>query len=133
LSVTGSSVDARGRVVVEVRGEVDSYTAPLLEACLDGQVGRRKVRTVVVDLTEVTFLGAAGVAVLARARRRLLARSARLMVCIGGQRRALSPLELTGVAPLVVSQEEAIRRPGRRGPARGSGGRPSGRGSPGRA
>ena len=132
LSVTGSPVDPRGRVVVVVRGEVDAYTAPLLEACLDGQVGRRKVRTVVVDLEEVTFLGAAGVAVLVRVRRRCLARGARLLVRVGGQRRALLPLELTGLAALVVSEEQGTRRPGRRGPVRASGARRAVRNSPGR-
>jgi anti-sigma B factor antagonist len=132
LSVTGSPVDARGRVVVTVRGEVDAYTAPLLEACLDGQVARRKVRTVVVDLEQVGFLGATGIAVLLRARRRCLARGARLLVRSGGQRRVLQPLELTGLAPLVVSEADGARRQGRRGPARAAGARRSGRGSPGR-
>src|SRR3712207_7139552 len=41
---------ARGRVTVEVDGEVDSYTAPLLEACLHTQTGRPELRTLVVDL-----------------------------------------------------------------------------------
>jgi anti-sigma B factor antagonist len=119
LSVTSSPVDLRGRVVVAGRGEVDAYTAPLLEACLDGQVARRKVRTVVVDLHEVTHLGAAGLAVLVRVRRRCLARGARLVVRTGGQRRAALPLELAGLAQLVVTEEEATRRPGRRGPVGG--------------
>ena len=118
LSVTGSPVDGRGRVVVTVRGEVDAYTAPLLEACLDGQVARRKVRTVVVDLAEVTHLGAAGLAVLVRARRRCLSRGTRLVVRTGEQRRAQLPLELAGLGQLVASEEEGGRRPVR-GPGRG--------------
>jgi anti-sigma B factor antagonist len=129
LSVTGSPVDARGRVVVVVRGEVDAYTAPLLEACLHGQVSRRKVRTVVVDLEEVSHLGAAGIAVLVRVRRRCHARGARLVLRCGEQRRVLLPLELAGLAPLLLSEEDGSRRPGRRGPA---GGRRSARTSPGR-
>ena len=80
LSVTGSAVDARGRVVVRVRGEVDHDTAPLLEACLDGHLGRRRVRTVLVDLAGATSFGPAGTAVLARARRLSRARGARLVV-----------------------------------------------------
>jgi anti-sigma B factor antagonist len=120
LSVTGSPVDGRGRVVVAVRGEVDAYTAPLLEACLDGQVARRKVRAVVVDLEEVTHLGAVGIAVLLRVRRRCLSRGTRLVVRTGGQRRAQLPLELAGLAQLVVSEEEGARRPARRGPVGGA-------------
>ena len=119
LSVTGSPVDGRGRVVVAVRGEVDAYTAPLLEACLEGQVARRKVRAVVVDLEEVTHLGAVGIAVLLRVRRRCLSRGTRLVVRTGGQRRTQRPLELAGLAQL-VSEEESVRRPARRGPAGGA-------------
>ena len=117
LSVTSSPIDPRGRVVVAVRGEVDAYTAPLLEACLDGQVARRKVRTVVVDLEQVSHLGAAGIAVLVRVRRRCLARGARLVVRTGGQRRAALPLELAGLAPVILAEEETTRRPAR-GPGR---------------
>jgi anti-anti-sigma factor len=120
LSVTGSPVDGRGRVVVTVRGEVDTYTVPLMEACLDGQVARRKVRTVVVDVEEVTYLGAAGIAVLVRVRRRCLSRGMRLVVRTGGQRRAQLPLELAGLAQLVVPEEEGTRRPARRGPVGGA-------------
>jgi len=119
LSVTGSPVDGRGRVVVAVRGEVDAYTAPLLEACLEGQVARRKVRAVVVDLEEVTHLGAVGIAVLLRLRRRCLSRGTRLVVRTGGQRRTQRPLELAGLAQL-VSEEESVRRPARRGPVGGA-------------
>ena len=119
LSVTGSPVDGRGRVAVAVRGEVDAYTAPLLEACLEGQVARRKVRAVVVDLGEVTHLGAVGIAVLLRVRRRCLSRGTRLVVRTGGQRRTQRPLELAGLAQL-VSEEESVRRPARRGPVGGA-------------
>jgi anti-anti-sigma factor len=120
LSVTSSPADERGRVVVAVRGEVDAYSVPLLEACLEGQVARRKVRTVVVDLEEVTHLGAAGIAVLVRVRRRCLSRGTRLVVRTGGQRRAQLPLELAGLAQLVVPDDEAARRPARRGPVGGA-------------
>ena len=120
LAVTGSPIDERGRVVVVVRGEVDAYTAPLLEACLDGQVARRKVRTVIVDLEQVTHLGAAGIAVLVRARRRCLSRGTRLVVRTGGQRRAQLPLELAGLAQLVGPEEDSARRPARRGPVGGA-------------
>ena len=117
LSVTGSPVDGRGRVVVTVRGEVDAYTAPLLEACLEGQVARRKVRAVVVDLEQVTHLGAVGIAVLVRVRRRCLSRGLRLVVRTGGQRRAQLPLELAGLGQLIGSEEEGARRQARRAPA----------------
>ena len=70
LSVTAVPGTRPGRVVVEVIGEVDAYTAPALDVCLHSQARQRGVRELVVDLSRVTFLGAAGVTVLAQAHRR---------------------------------------------------------------
>jgi hypothetical protein len=69
LSVTAVPGTRPGRVVVEVVGEVDAYTAPALDVCLHSQARQRGVRELVVDLSRVTFLGAAGVTVLAQAHR----------------------------------------------------------------
>jgi anti-anti-sigma factor len=89
LAVTTLPGTRPGRVVVEVTGEVDTYTAPLLGACLDSQSGRRGLRELIVDLEQVTILGTAGVAALAQARRRCRMRGARLVVRCGGRRRVL--------------------------------------------
>ncbi|SES74163.1 STAS domain-containing protein [Geodermatophilus poikilotrophus] len=96
LSVSALPGPRPGSVVVEVIGEVDAYTAPLLDVCLDSQARQRGVREVVVDLSRVTSLGAAGVTVLARAHRRCGVRGARLVVHTGGRRRLLRALQLTG-------------------------------------
>jgi anti-anti-sigma factor len=80
MSVAAVPGSAHGRVTVEVDGEVDSYTAPLLEACLNTQTGRPGLRTLVVDLERVRFLGATGAAVLARAHARCARQGARLVV-----------------------------------------------------
>jgi anti-anti-sigma factor len=72
--------DRRGRVVVEVIGEVDDYTAPLLDSCLHGQSARSAVRTLVVDLSRARRLSRAGVAAVEKAARRCVARGARLVV-----------------------------------------------------
>jgi anti-anti-sigma factor len=69
-----------GRVVVEVRGEVDAATAPLLQACLDSQSASAGLRELVVDLRGATSLDGAGAAALTRARRRCAARGARLVL-----------------------------------------------------
>jgi anti-sigma B factor antagonist len=87
LAVTTLPGTGPARVVVEVTGEVDTYTAPLLGACLHSQSGRRGLRELIVDLEQVTLLGTAGVAALARARRRCRMRGARLVVRCGGKRR----------------------------------------------
>ena len=87
-----------GEMVVEVTGGVDAYTAPLLDACLRSQAGRRGVRKVVVDLRGVTSFGLDGVTALARASRRCRTHRARLTVRTGGNRdveRSLADLRLT--------------------------------------
>jgi anti-anti-sigma factor len=75
--------DRRGRVVVEVVGEVDDYTAPLLASCLHGQSARAAVRTLVVDLSRVRRLSAAGVAALEEAAERCARRGARMLLRTG--------------------------------------------------
>jgi anti-sigma B factor antagonist len=56
------------RATVLVRGELDIDTAPLLAAAIDGAIARRPAVPLVLDLAGVTFLSAAGVAALVRAR-----------------------------------------------------------------
>ena len=102
LSVAALPGTRPGSVVVEVTGEVDAYTAPALEVCLQSQVRQRGLRLFVVDLSGVTFLGAAGGTVLARAQRRCLARGAWLVVHTGGRRRLLRALQLIGFTDLVA-------------------------------
>ncbi|MGY1602471.1 STAS domain-containing protein [Geodermatophilus sp. SYSU D00815] len=121
LSVTTVPGPHPGRAVVEVVGEVDACTAPVLEACLRTHATRPGVRELVVHLQRVGFLGAAGVGVLARTDRRCRARGARLVVRTGGRRAVLRPLELTGLTGTVAvdpADGERSRpcgpRPGRR-------------------
>jgi hypothetical protein len=63
LRVSARPMDRRGRVTVDVVGEIDDYTVPLLDCCLRTHAARRGVRRLVVDVAEVTVLGAAGRAV----------------------------------------------------------------------
>lgn len=83
LSVAALPGHAPAQVVVEVAGAVSAATAPLLQLCLDGQADQAAVRELVVDLRRVSYLGAAGAAVLDRARRRCEARGARFVVRSG--------------------------------------------------
>lgn len=50
-------------VVVAVAGEIDSATAPKLSTCLHREL-ERKPAVLILDLTAVNFLGAAGLHVL---------------------------------------------------------------------
>ena len=98
--------------VVEVRGEVDIATAPLLRAVLDTVVGRRPTR-VEVDLSGTTFMDAHALTTLSAVRRRLASRHATLAV------RDPSPvvvrlLELSGTehAFEIVTGPAEVRRAG---------------------
>lgn len=98
--------------VVEVRGEVDIATAPLLRAVLDTAVGRRPTR-VEVDLSGTTFIDAHALTTLTAVRRRLASRHAALVV------RDPSPvvvrlLELSGTehAFEIVTGPAEVRRAG---------------------
>jgi anti-anti-sigma factor len=90
--------DGDDRVVVEVVGELDAYTAPLLELLLESQAAQPGLRELVVDLGSVTFLGAAGMSVLAQANQRCREAGARFVVRTGGRCGVVRPLRLAGLA-----------------------------------
>jgi anti-sigma B factor antagonist len=119
LSVSTVADPRPGRAVVEVVGEVDSYTAPVLDLCLRSRAGRPGVRELVVDLGQVTFLGAAGVEVLADADHRCRRHGARLVVRTGGRRAVLCPLRLAGFADRVAVDPDDGGRALRIGPRTG--------------
>jgi len=76
------TADGPGGRAVRVTGELASGTAAYLDAVLEYQVAARPAR-VVVDLSEVSFLGVRGVAVLARTAERARHRSLPLAVVVG--------------------------------------------------
>ena len=76
------AADGPGGRAVHVTGELASGTAAYLDAVLEYQVAARPAR-LVVDLSEVSFLGVRGVAVLARAAERARDRSLPLAVVVG--------------------------------------------------
>jgi anti-sigma B factor antagonist len=126
LSVSSLPGTRTGQVVVEVIGEVDTYTAPVLDLCLRSQV-RPGFREVVVDLRGVTFLGTAGITGLAGARQRYRMLGAGLVIRAGGRRNVLHSLEQTGLADVVAVEPGAHQLrtngmpPGRRSDVRRSG------------
>lgn len=112
LWVAARLAGGRHRVIVDVVGEVDHYTAPLLGDCLHRQCDRRGLRELVVDLDGVTFLGGAGLTVLARTRRRCSTRGIRLVVWSSGHRAVLRSLQLGGLSDLLPIDRAARRSPG---------------------
>ncbi len=90
--------------VVRVRGEVDLYTAPLMEQQLQ-QLVADGAREIVVDLAKVTFLDAAGLGALVRTMSRLRRRHG------GMQVRSPSPrvqktFEITGLDQIFTILDE---------------------------
>jgi anti-sigma B factor antagonist len=83
--------------VVHVVGEIDTLTAPVLRAQLDEHIPT--VPLLVLNLSDVTFLGSAGLAVLVAAKDAADARGHTLrLVC--GSRIVIRALEATGLLTL---------------------------------
>jgi anti-sigma B factor antagonist len=86
-------------VVLRVSGELDMLTAPILTEYVQEQFGRDTAsgqRTVVFDLTRVSFLGSAGLAVLAHAQTAAAGRGDAVQI-VATARAVLRPLEVTGL------------------------------------
>ncbi|MCO1577209.1 STAS domain-containing protein [Crossiella sp. SN42] len=81
LDVTVCSVPP-GPLVLSVRGEIDLHTSPLLRDRLLAQLPRA-TRLLVIDLTEVGFLGATGLTVLLAVQARAQAAGVHLRVVAG--------------------------------------------------
>jgi len=87
-------------VVVHVAGELDRVTAEELSDCLDGAVSSvEPPAPVVVDLTDLGFLGACGIGLLLDHQDRCLRRGSALVVVANNAAvlRPLRALELTDV------------------------------------
>lgn len=65
--------------IVRVTGEVDIVTAPVLQRHLDSVIAAARP-TVVIDLSETTFLDARGVGILVATRKQVVAYGGRLVV-----------------------------------------------------
>jgi anti-anti-sigma factor len=86
-------------VVLRISGELDMLTAPILTEHVQEQFAREAgsaPRTVVFDLTRVTFLGSAGLAVLAHAHTAAADRGDVVQI-VATARAVLRPLEVTGL------------------------------------
>jgi anti-sigma B factor antagonist len=82
-------------LVLRVSGELDLFTAPGLHSALDHHLGIPG-DPVVLDLTEVTFLGASGLQVLVSVKVVLDAQGRQLRV-VGSAPVVLRPLKATGL------------------------------------
>jgi len=96
--------------VVHVVGEIDTLTAPVLRTRLDEHLP--EVPLLVLDLTSVTFLGSAGLAVLVAAKDEADRHNHRFRL-VPGSRIVVRALEATGLLTLfdLADTPEAALKP----------------------
>jgi anti-sigma B factor antagonist len=94
FDVVGHGDHAR---VMHVVGEIDTLTAPVLRGRLDEQLA--EIPLLVLDLSDVTFLGSAGLAVLVAAKDEAERQQCRLRL-VPGSRIVSRALEATGLLAL---------------------------------
>jgi anti-sigma B factor antagonist len=90
LGVQATSID--GVLVLAVRGDVDTLTAPLLAQAISNATNTW-LRALIIDLIEVDFLTSAGMTVLVSAHQRL----ERLAVVIAEGSPISRPFEIAGL------------------------------------
>ena len=97
--------------VVELRGEIDIFTAPPLAARMEALTAGPH-SDLVLDLRSTAFIDCTGLGVLCRARNRAEARYGRLRLVTdsAGFRRILRAMGLAGVFELHSSLNEALAR-----------------------
>lgn len=97
---------ALGRPALRVRGELDIATAPRLAEAVESQLSQQP-QSLVVDLTDTTFLDSSGARTLVAAARRAAAAGVSLeVVCPRANRPVrlvIDLLELRAVVPIVES------------------------------
>lgn len=85
-------------VVVRVTGELDTLTAPAVDAQLTAaQAELTAPAAVVLDLSGLRFMSSAGLALLATHHERCAEQGNRLLVVTGGNRSVLRPVSITGL------------------------------------
>jgi anti-sigma B factor antagonist len=87
-----------GVVIVAARGAVDMLTAPLLQEVVIAAADRQP-SGLIVDMTDVDFLGSAGMQVLMTARKQLTD-TTRFAVVADGPATS-RPLKITGIADYI--------------------------------
>ncbi|HEX7306860.1 STAS domain-containing protein [Lentzea sp.] len=101
-----------GAVILEVTGEIDSYTAPLLDEHLDEAFAQAKEggHVVVLDMSGISFLASSGLSVLVDHHLRGADRGTALRIVTrpGSALRALRATTLNELLQLYASVPEAL-------------------------
>lgn len=81
--------------VLRVKGEIDALTSELFESAVAAAMDEPDATSVIVDLSEVTFLSPAGLTVLAESAHLCDCRGLALRVVVDHSRPVVRPLEMT--------------------------------------
>ena len=95
---------SQGASTVELRGELDGYSAPRLRHCLQ-ELTDAGDRRIVVDFKGIEFIDSAGLGVLIGATKCLNQREGELAVTSAGPQ-AAKLFEMTGIDTIVTVQRE---------------------------
>ena len=95
-------------VVVAVSGEVDALTAPALTAAIGEAVARSSPMGVIVDLSQVGFLAAAGLSVLITTHDEVTPKARFGVVAGGAAARSITVLGLDRIIGLYPTWEDAV-------------------------
>jgi anti-sigma B factor antagonist len=99
-----TSLDAQdGRVVVNAAGEIDLYTAPRFAEALEAAA--EAAPSVVVDLTEVTFMDSTGLRCLLRARARAAEGGGAISLTVATGSPVARLLDIAGVTEMFEGPE----------------------------
>ncbi|HJQ47393.1 MAG TPA: STAS domain-containing protein [Amycolatopsis sp.] len=96
----------RDTAVLAVAGELDASTAPRLSEVVMARL-RGTLHSLVVDLSKVDFLAAAGISVLVRANLLARHRGVALKIATGGNRHVSRALAITGMTDHLVVDERS--------------------------
>jgi anti-sigma B factor antagonist len=85
-------------VIVRISGELDTLTAPAVDTQLTAvETDLVAPAAVVVDLSDLTFMSSAGLALLVSHHERCAEQGSRLCVVTGNNRSVLRPVRITGL------------------------------------
>jgi anti-sigma B factor antagonist len=109
FALTEGVLDGSGVPVIEVRGELDLFTAPELRERLLRHFGSLEPDHLVVDLAQCAFVDASGCHALLTAARRLAAHDRRLVLVNthDGNARIFSVMGFDELFPIVASRAAA--------------------------
>ena len=103
-STFGAENDGAGICVIRARGDVDMESAPRLEAAIEQAVASNP-KSVLIDLSDVTFLDSSGIRSLVVGKRRIEEMGATLT--IDGMTPAVQRVfEISGVIDLLANQDD---------------------------